>query len=404
VVKELHVPGKFVTFLGYEWSGNTAAGGDHNVYFLNDDQPIHRSSHALLDDKSDEDTDRYPVSHLCDTFRGTDDVLVVPHIGGRRANLDFHASDLTPFIEITSVHGHFEWFAREAMQRGLKVGFVGGSDDHTGRPGGARPTSMVLAVNGGYMGVYARELTREALWEAFQKRHVYASTGKRIILHVTCGDAMMGDELAISQPPTIKVNVIGTAPLEKVEVLRGTETIYSHPLIDQSNVVPGAIRITWSGARVTTRRRNTDWSGGITLDKGRIVSAEELAFDLPWDGITERTDRGVRWRSTTSGDVDGVILRLDAPNDALMTFDTGPARFSFHPGKLDESLVVEAGDIEQKVEVSRIPAEEGSRHTGFQYTDHNVRPGLNPYWIRVVQSDGEKAWSSPIFVDYKEST
>ena len=400
-VKEFHAPGKFVTFLGYEWSGNTPAGGDHNVYYLHDDQPIHRSSHAQVDDRSDEDTDRYPVSRLCDTFLGRDDVLVIPHIGGRRANLDFYDPELMPFIEITSVHGHFEWFAREAMERGLKVGFVGGSDDHTCRPGGARPTSMALAVNGGYMGVYARELTREALWEAFRKRHVYATTGKRIILRVTCGEAMMGDEITVSQPPTIKMEVIGTSGLEKVEIVRGVETIYSHPLIDRSNVISGAIKIAWSGARVTTRRRNTDWSGGLAIDKGRIMSVEEFAFDLPWDGILETTERSVRWHSTTSGDTDGVILRLDAPDDALVTFDTKPARFAFRLSQLDEPLVVEAGEIEQRVVVSRIPADEGPIQTSFEYTDHDVRPGINPYYVRVVQSDGEKAWSSPIYVNYE---
>ena len=62
------------------------------------------------------------------------------------------AEDLTPFIEICSVHGHFEWFARKAMEKGLKIGFIGGSDDHTCRPGGSCPTSMVEAVNGGLMG------------------------------------------------------------------------------------------------------------------------------------------------------------------------------------------------------------------------------------------------------------
>ena len=44
-VKEYHEPGKFVTFLGYEWSGLTPAGGDHNVYFLGDEGELHRSNH-----------------------------------------------------------------------------------------------------------------------------------------------------------------------------------------------------------------------------------------------------------------------------------------------------------------------------------------------------------------------
>ncbi len=56
--------GKFVTFPGYEWSGNTGVGGDHNVYFFNEGRPIHRSSHALLPDRSDIDTDAATAGDL----------------------------------------------------------------------------------------------------------------------------------------------------------------------------------------------------------------------------------------------------------------------------------------------------------------------------------------------------
>ena len=59
-VAAYHEPGRFVSFLGYEWSGNTPGGGDHNVHFLHDDAPLHRSSHWQVPDRSDEATDRHP--------------------------------------------------------------------------------------------------------------------------------------------------------------------------------------------------------------------------------------------------------------------------------------------------------------------------------------------------------
>ena len=51
--KKYSEPGRFILFLGYEWSGLTPAGGDHNIYFLGDDGDLHRSDHWLIEDASD---------------------------------------------------------------------------------------------------------------------------------------------------------------------------------------------------------------------------------------------------------------------------------------------------------------------------------------------------------------
>ncbi|MBT3533677.1 MAG: DUF3604 domain-containing protein, partial [Rhodospirillaceae bacterium] len=45
-----HQDHRFLTFPGYEWSGNTAVGGDRNVFYRTEGRPIYRSSHALLVD------------------------------------------------------------------------------------------------------------------------------------------------------------------------------------------------------------------------------------------------------------------------------------------------------------------------------------------------------------------
>ena len=44
---------QFVTFPGYEWSGNTGLGGDRNVIFFKEGEAIRRSSHALVDGIND---------------------------------------------------------------------------------------------------------------------------------------------------------------------------------------------------------------------------------------------------------------------------------------------------------------------------------------------------------------
>ncbi|RMF91204.1 MAG: DUF3604 domain-containing protein, partial [Nitrospinota bacterium] len=225
-VQHFYEPGRFVTFLGYEWSGNTCAGGDRNVFFLADRAPIFRSSHWQVADKSDQETDCYPLPVLYERLRGQE-VILVPHIGGRRANLDFFDPALEPVIEIHSAWGTFEWFWEEALRRGYRVGVVANSDGHKGRPGASYPGASQFGVYGGLTCIYARELTREALWEALKQRRVYGTTGERILLMVRCGEHWMGEEFGVTEPPTIRVSVIGTAGIEQMELRRGLETIHT---------------------------------------------------------------------------------------------------------------------------------------------------------------------------------
>ena len=398
-VKKYHKPESFVTFLGYEWSGLTPAGGDHNIYFLGDDEAIHRSDQWLIEDKIDEETDRYPISELWKTFSGRSDVLAIPHVGGRHANLDYYDPERIPLIEVHSHHGTFEWFLEEAMRRRFKVGFIAASDDHTCRPGLSYP-SRRFCTKGGYTGVYAEELTRESIWEALWARRAYATSGERIIVWVESNGHLMGDEYTTENIPELRIKIIGTAPLHEIEVKRWDQTVYRHPFAKPENSSEKRIKIEWSGARVRSRQKIVNWDGGLYIENGRIVDCKEFAFDYPGQGVEMVSNQQLLWRSTTGGDPDGVILKLETEKDPEITFHTEPITFKFSPDEIDyEPKVVEAGGLNQIVKISTIKNDLPS-NMEFVYRDQAPEKGLNAYWVRIVQSDGAMAWSSPIFIHY----
>lgn len=398
-VKAFHQPGRFVTFLAYEWSGTTPAGGDHNVYFLQDDQVIRRSSHWQVPDRSDAATDRYPLSALLEEFRGDPEVMVIPHVGGRHANLEYFEPSLEPVLEICSTHGRFEWLLEEALRRGYRVGVIGGSDDHTGRPGASRGTAGSLCVQGGLAAVYARTLTREGIWEALRSRRCYATTGERIILWVEANGHPMGTELAAMSPPEFQVEVVGTAPLELVEVRRGLELVYSHPLAEVPAHGPWRIKVAWGGARLRGRGRQTRWDGHLNIENGRLLSVGEFGFDIPIHGVVHRDDRRVEWRSATAGDIDGLTLELEGGAETALRFESGPASFRLALGDLVNGPVrIDAGGLDQHVRVWRAAAKPTPLHATFRFTDTTSLAGVHAYFVRVMQEDGEMAWSSPIYV------
>ena len=388
-------PGRFVAFVGYEWSGNTPVGGDHNVYFPCETGPLHRSSHVLIQDKSDAHTDCLHVTDLYKAMKGRD-VLLVPHVGGRYANLDWHDPEFERLVEVYSEWGEFEWFLKWALGNGYRVGFTAGSDDHKGRPGAAYPGSGSFGVYGGLTCVFATELTRRGLWQALKARRCYGTTGQRILVNVNADGHPMGSDLQVSDPPEIAVDVIGTAPVESVEVFRGLKVAYRFP--ETKPRAHDRVRISWSGQRIRARNRLVRWDGRLCLDRGRILDAEGYAFDSASEGIQAVSDHSVAWKSVTTGDADGVILTLDAPPQATIEFKTDIVSHSVTLQEIAAGPVrIPAGGIDIAVVFERAPLGSG-REVRFTCREPELPGGCHPYWVRVIQTDGAKAWTSPIYV------
>jgi len=402
-VKDFHVPGKYVTFLGYEWSGNTPVGGDYNIYFLYDDEKIYRSSHWQIDLLSNDGSDRSILADLWKQFEGRKDVMAIPHVGGRYGNLDMCNTDFVSVIEIHSHHGTFEWMLEDAINKGLKLGVIAASDDHTCRPGLSYPTrttsrGMVSFDGyGGYTGLYAEELTREAIWDAFRKRHTYGTTGKRIILDVRCDGNRMGDMFRVDGSPVIEVDIAGTDTIRDIEIKRGTETVYSYE--ENQPIAEGKIKVQWSGVRVKSRSKKTKWDGSLAVQGGNIKGVIPFAFDRPDEGPILMSNQVVTWKSSTSGDIDGIEIDADFDDDTSFVFSSPHISFSVTAGELKRGAVVkEAGGINQKVSVSLL-RECNERNVSLQFTDEGILPGITPYWVKVTQVDGNMAWSSPMFIE-----
>src|SRR4029453_1000763 len=68
--------------------------------------------------------------------------------------------------------------------------------------------------------------TREAVLEAFQKRHVYAATDD-ILADLRSGNHMMGDEFETADWPSLKLKLVDTAPFAKVHVIKDNRFVYT---------------------------------------------------------------------------------------------------------------------------------------------------------------------------------
>jgi len=169
---------------------------------------------------------------------------------------------------------------------------------------------------------------------------------------------------------------------------------------DPQDVVrsPHDVRIQWHGARNKGRERAACWDGSIECVGTSIADARPYAFDSPVEKLTEVSAHRVAWRSVTTGDSDGVTLTLDPADRGVLRFATSIVSFKLDLQELQrEPRVYHAGGLGQQVVVERLPRGV-SRDVQVDLCDTTLPDGMTPYHIMVLQVDGAKAWSSPIWI------
>ncbi len=416
LAEEYYKAGKFVPFIGYEVHSNT---GDFHILFPGSFAelvylPNHQAWHE------------YAKKH---------DAIVIPHHPAYKpgwrgfdwANIN---PDVSPVVEIVSEHGNAESdrapirYIRHSMggrytkstvqwlwEQGVQAGVVGSTDDHLGYPG---------AYGEGLAGVWAASLTREALMEAINARRTYAVNADRIRLDFKLNGRWMGETLAPVHAREISVKVKGEGVVDRVEVLKNNQVIHrNHPIDrkpgDSSWNKPVLCRIEygWGPWAAFDMPRTCDWKFTVSVSGGKILSASPHFQSHPFD--EERRDRvsqtgkAVEVTSFTARQgafeerpTKDVVLEIHGSPDTEVTLTmTEPTKMTVRKTlaelAVSTDIVFTGAFSSESVMFHRVVFPENYR-TEFSFTDRQMGAGTDWYNVRVVQTNGSLAWSSPIWV------
>ncbi|MFC1735366.1 DUF3604 domain-containing protein [Candidatus Hydrogenedentota bacterium] len=192
-----HDAGQFVPFLGLEWTSDQVkynppkpykGYGHRNLIFLNPAFPQHLVGR-----------NKTTPQDMWDQLKGAE-YVTIPHqladTGNCPTDWSYANEKLQPLAEIYQQRESYEYlgaprqaknalkskghFLQDAWAEKIIIGVIA-SPDHGGGHGKA--------------GVWAKELTRESLFEAFRARHTYGTSDPKIMLFFSSGDAMMGDKV-----------------------------------------------------------------------------------------------------------------------------------------------------------------------------------------------------------------
>ncbi|RVT97156.1 DUF3604 domain-containing protein [Rhodovarius crocodyli] len=422
---EFDQKGRFVFFPGYEWSGNTALGGDRNVLYPEEGRPIRRSCHALVEDLSDADMDALDARALHAALRADGrPTLCIPHVGGRYANL-FYAHDpmLERQVEVHSDWGTFDWLLEDAFAVGARVGVTAGSDGHKGRQGASHPGASQFGSYGGLTCLLATELSRPALFDALRRRHHYATTSAtRVLLSVgvtlatpadqhiddpvlggapvgRTASAMMGDILTgVSDAEALfSAELSAAGPIERIELRNRTELLETiRPYAPAE--LGRRIRVLWEGSEYRGRGRETFWEGDVSL-AGNGWSAVSPINRWNQDKRFAVSADKVDFQAVTTGGFGGFEAMLDDASAGTLRIATGLVNAEIDVASIGfEEKVFEAGGLGRRIRVLRLP--DVNPHHSFSFERRvALKPDAdNALYLRATLEGGAVVWSSPIYL------
>jgi hypothetical protein len=160
--------------------------------------------------------------------------ISIPHTsawGSKQVSWDYYDPEVEKLVEIyQGMRSTYEYngapdplgkavyekdsktFVWDALARHHKLGFIASSDHAS--------THISFAA------VWVKNVDRASIFESLKARRTYAATDK-IFLDFTLGDHLMGEEVTITGVPEFDVNVVGTAPIERIDVIKDGTFVYT---------------------------------------------------------------------------------------------------------------------------------------------------------------------------------
>jgi hypothetical protein len=292
---EFENPGRFATFFGWEASSRQ---GHENLYFTDPDHPlVCRGTAGFSGGKPHENVA---------TLRQYSDFLAIPHHANAVAETRRLADD-APFwhpyswteptdahrlVEIFQTRGNQErndytdaWHGwhqgngasvQDALAKGYRLGFVGGTDNHCGWPGRAFGRCEGMGMHPPHTqsltGVWTGAIERQAVYDGLASRHAWAVWNTRALVWFGINGALMGDGLtwAPGQELTARIRICAEAPFQTVELVSERQTLWQQSFsateIDTSVAVPPPAADTHVYLRALLRNGGMLYASPVFID------------------------------------------------------------------------------------------------------------------------------------------
>jgi hypothetical protein len=312
----------------------------------------------------------------------------------------------------------------DALNRGIRIGLIA-SNDGSGLPG-----SWPLGI----AGIWAQELSREAVWEALKRRRTFGTTGDRISLWLQLNGEPMGSVIRNPLSTGVKIIVEGVQPLELVELIHNGRVCSSHHHPgsweeERSGEFKILVEFGWGpSTRYGFKDVERSWRGRFKVEGGKLLSVQPR-FSMLGQSYLQAGEGECEFslrtrRNGGDGYRQGLVLRVEGDEDTVLSLSVDGHKFELSLAdtisrthlfplleesrrRVESEFGIEVGELRnpdiyyhnaRKIRVH--PSyPKGSYRVNLDLGEVDVSDGNNYYYARVRQVDGQMAWSSPIWIE-----
>lgn len=425
IMESFNQDGNFLTFLGFEV--HSREHGDYTVVYKDYEGDLLYEDIPGLKEK---------LREL--NAMGHDAIMFPHHIGYRKGsrgiNWDSFTAEHSPIVEIISMHGcsesdgsprqflgamgasDWEGTMQSGLEKGKVFGVVGNTDHHYAHPG---------SYGHGLTGIWAKDLSRDTLWQALRDRRTYALTGDRIDVRFDMNGHLMGSEIASEPSRTIQLYVSGGCELDYVDIIKNNQIIkrfisgggtnYSLDNIVKTKLylelgwgfkheqVPYEIDFGISNGEILSIEPR--FRGDIVVSPLDVNQHPSTCYHSHWEAINNRMisfktnlqANGNYFASKTQG----MCIEVESSRTADIIVKINQKERKIALKRLLQGSV--AGDIDDEMESHCWKLHKAPLPWQYQWElNFEDRPedvgGRDVYYVRVRQTNDQWAWSSSIFV------
>jgi hypothetical protein len=232
----------------------------------------------------------------------------------------------------------------------------------------------------------------------------------------------MGEAIPVPAARKIRVKVKGKDVIDRVEVLRNNHVIYRHHPIDRKigasswkQPILCRIEFGWGPWGDLNMARICDWRFKLNVNNGRILSTTPCFQSGPFNedrrnrltSVDEKCCEVVsytsRMRAYEERATNSIILAIvGSPDTTLEIAAIQPANVTITKSLKElaqSSDAVFTGPFTSESILLHRAVFAENYSTEFDFVDERPTDKTDWYYVRVVQTNGSLAWSSPIWLE-----